>query len=367
MQTIKNQQITAVILAGGRSSRMNGKDKGLIKLNKKYLVQHVIDAIKNQIDNIYINANRNIKKYQEFTKNPIISDDIADFQGPLAGFAKAMKTVKTPYLFILPCDCPLIDGEELLHKLKSTMIKDNTKICVAHDSIRLQPTFALLATSLLDDLLKYIKKGNRKIDLWYQQQQFSIADLTNHKQKFYNLNCPEDYALITKPSTINNVPTLNFIGFSGAGKTTLITKIIANLGKKKNIAYIKHSHHDFVIDYPNKDSYKCYNAGASQVIISSSKKLAFINRYKKKEKSLEELLNQLELDNLDLILVEGFKNKSIKKIKLQRNQNNSVNTFLDDENIIAVISDTKDIECDLIVLDINDDEQIINFVSSYMK
>ena len=191
---IKPQQITAVILAGGRSSRMNGEDKGLIKINQKPLISSIIEVIKNEVGTILINANRNQEQYQHFSKNPIVSDDSPDFQGPLAGIAKAMAIAKTPYLLVLPCDCPSV-SITLLDCLKTTMATQNSEICVAHDGQKLQPTFALLKTNLLNSLLQYLQQGNRKVSLWYQQQQMVIADLSTDKQSFVNLNTPEDFAL----------------------------------------------------------------------------------------------------------------------------------------------------------------------------
>ncbi|WXT99753.1 MAG: Molybdenum cofactor guanylyltransferase [Catillopecten margaritatus gill symbiont] len=365
MQTIKTQQITAVILAGGRSRRMNNQDKGLIKFNQKPLVQHIIEAFENEVGTVLINANRNQAQYQKFTKNPIISDDMEDFQGPLAGFAKAMKISKTPYLLVLPCDCPMV-GKELLQDLKMALIDSKMDISVAHDGDRLQPTFALLKTSLLDNLLQYLQKNNRKIDLWYQQNKTIEVDFSKHKKKFININTPCDYASVTQPSKIQNTPILGFSAFSGTGKTKLITQLIEQL-KQKNIriALVKHTHHDFEIDHPGKDSYECYHAGASQVLISSAKHFALVSRYQQQESDLSSLLTQLDLTQLDLILVEGFKYENIKKIELQRIELKHPSLFENDDNIIAIASNQTKIEGNMLMLDINNIEKISDFILAY--
>ncbi|CAC9565774.1 Molybdenum cofactor guanylyltransferase (EC 2.7.7.77) [uncultured Gammaproteobacteria bacterium] len=364
--SISNQQITAVILAGGRSSRMNGQDKGLIQLNQKPLIQYVIEVIENEVDSILINANRNQKRYQKFIKNPIIEDNTTNFQGPLAGFAKAMEVAKTPYLLVLPCDCPMI-GAELLATLKTELTKQKAQICVAHDGNRLQPTFALLKTDLLSSLLAYLATGDRKIDLWYQQHTLAIADLSQYQDFFINLNTPQDYASLTQVNRIKNVPILGFAAFSGTGKTTLIIQLIKYL-KQKNIrlAYLKHGHHNFEIDHKGKDSYECYHAGAEQVLISSADKFALINRYTEQELGLFALFEQLNLKQLDLILVEGFKREIFPKIELQRQALNHPNIFENDVNVIAFAGDEIPIECDRVSLDINDIEQIGDFILAYM-
>ena len=363
--TIKNNEITAVILAGGQSRRMYGQDKGLIQLNKKPLIQSVIDILDGEVDRILINANRSQKHYQTFTKNPIISDDNNDFQGPLAGFSAAMNVAKTPYLLVLPCDCPMI-GRELLNNLKAALTTD-TQISVAHDGKRLQPTFVLLRVDLLPNLLQYLKQGNRKIDLWYQQHKTKTVDFSNYQHFFANLNRAADYALFTKADKVKNVAILGFSAFSGTGKTTLLNKVIANLAQHKiRIAYLKHAHHNFEIDYQGKDSYECYHAGARQVLISSNKRFALINRYQK-ELDLWALVNKLDLDNLDLILVEGFKNEKFKKIELQRAELRRPNLFVNDADIFAVATDSPNIQCDRVLLDINNAEQISDFVRCYAK
>lgn len=363
--SIKNYEITAVILAGGQSKRMSGQDKGLIQLNKKPLIQSVIEVLADEVASILINANRNQKYYQKFTKLPVISDATTDFLGPLSGFAAAMSVAKTPYLLVLPCDCPMI-GKALFSGLKQGFTGD-TQISIAHDGKRLQPTFVLLKVDLLPSLLQYLKQGNRKIDLWYQQHQTKIVDFSDKKHFFINLNSPIDYALFTQADKIKNIPILGFSAFSGTGKTTLMIKLISNLSQYKiRIAYLKHAHHNFEIDHHGKDSYECYHAGAQQVLISSSKRFALINRYQQ-ELNLFALVKKLDLKNIDLILVEGFKNENFKKIELQRSELQCPSLFTDDINVFAVASDTTDMWCNRVVLDINNVEQISGFIQAYIK
>lgn len=363
---IKNNEITAVILAGGQSKRMHGQDKGLIQLNKKPLIQSVIEVLHNEVNTILINANRNHEHYQKFSKNPVIKDMTADFNGPLAGFSAAMAVAKTPYLLVLPCDCPMI-GKELLIGLKENLTTA-TQISVAHDGKRLQPTFVLLRTDLLPSLSHYLQQGGRKIDLWYQQHKTKIVDFSNHQSFFSNLNTPTDYALFTHVDKVEGTPILGFSAFSGTGKTTLIIKLIQHLTQQKiRVAYIKHAHHNFEIDHKGKDSYECYHAGAKQVLVSSNQHFALINRYKEQQWGLFTLVNQLNLDNLDLILVEGFKKENFKKIELQRSQLQQPNLFANDSNIFAVASDKIHRQCDRVPLDINNIQQMGDFIQAYIN
>jgi molybdenum cofactor guanylyltransferase len=98
---------------------MGGEDKGLIELNAKPLVQHVIDAIQPQVSAILINANRNQARYESFGY-PVINDSLLNYQGPLAGFITAMQALKTEDMLTLPCDGPLVPADlvERLHKAR---------------------------------------------------------------------------------------------------------------------------------------------------------------------------------------------------------------------------------------------------------
>ena len=100
---ISREQITAVILAGGRGRRMGGDDKGLVELNGRPLIKHVLAVIAPQVSSVILNANRNLDRYAGFGY-PVVRDDLLGFQGPLAGFAAAMAAATTPYLITMPCD-----------------------------------------------------------------------------------------------------------------------------------------------------------------------------------------------------------------------------------------------------------------------
>ena len=189
--TIDKNQITAVILAGGKGSRLGGQDKGLVSYLNKPLIQHVLDKIEPQVGHIIINANRNQDDYAKFGY-PVISDELSDFQGPLAGFLTGMKTSKTDYILTLPCDGPDLP-DDLVSRLVSRLVsevKDNN-IVVAHDGKRLQPVHALIPTSLIESLESFLANGDRKIDLWYAEHPMTTADFSDKPEVFFNINTEE--------------------------------------------------------------------------------------------------------------------------------------------------------------------------------
>ena len=104
---ISADQITGLILAGGRAQRMGGIDKGLIPFHNKALIESAIARLSSQVGSILINANRNVTKYASYGY-PVIPDETPDFSGPLAGFSAGLKTCNTPYLLTSPCDSPLL-------------------------------------------------------------------------------------------------------------------------------------------------------------------------------------------------------------------------------------------------------------------
>jgi len=187
---IDKNNITAVILSGGRSSRMQGKDKGLILLNDKPLISYVVDMVDGKVGRLLISANRNVETYQQY--GGVISDELADFQGPLAGISKAMSVVSTTHLLVLPCDSPLVN-EIVIDRLIQCMTDKDMDICVAGDGVRIHPTFALIKTSLKDNLLDFLDSGKRKLGLWIEQNDFQKVDLSDQPKVFINLNNPQDF------------------------------------------------------------------------------------------------------------------------------------------------------------------------------
>ncbi len=184
------EQITAVILAGGRGRRMGGVDKGLVEFNGRPLIEHVIAAIEGQVRTLMINANRNLVRYQTFGL-PVIADSLNDYQGPLAGFLAAMEMAQTPYIVTVPCDGPLL-ADDLVERLVQARERDAAEIAVAHDGQRMQPVYALIPIALKQSLQDYLAGGDRKIDLWYARHRVALADFSDLPSTFVNINTEEE-------------------------------------------------------------------------------------------------------------------------------------------------------------------------------
>ena len=165
-----------------------------------------------------------------------------------------------------------------------------------------------------------------------------------------------------------SIPVLGFCAYSGTGKTTLLKKLIPELNRRGiRLAVIKHAHHDFDVDIPGKDSYEMRKAGARQMLVASHVRWALMTEDLVKEApSLPHLLKQIEQDKVDLVLVEGFKKLELPKIELHRASHGKPFIHTQDSNIqaIACCDDTQ-LPSDLRRLDINNVEQIADFVIEY--
>ncbi len=188
--TIDKQDISAVILAGGKGSRLGGQDKGLVLYQGKPLVEHIIERIKPQAAKLLINANRNHATYRAYGY-PVINDTMRDYQGPLAGFSAAMQVIETEYMITLPCDAPLIPGDLVERLIASLQGNPPSSIAVAHNGQRLQSVHALIPVKLQDNLDKFLANGDRKIGLWYAQHHYIATDFSDSPQAFVNINTEE--------------------------------------------------------------------------------------------------------------------------------------------------------------------------------
>ncbi|MBU3543816.1 molybdenum cofactor guanylyltransferase [Polynucleobacter sp. MWH-Mekk-B1] len=191
---ISADHITGLILAGGRAQRMGGIDKGLIPFHGKALIESAIQALKSQVGQILINANRNITKYSIYGY-PVIVDEAPDFSGPLAGFLAGLKVCKTPYLVTSPCDSPLMPPD-LCAKLAEELESGNYQLVYASTKeasgkIWAQPVFCFMRSDVKSSLKEFLSKGDLKIDNWFKELRTSTVIFENAKA-FANVNTPEE-------------------------------------------------------------------------------------------------------------------------------------------------------------------------------
>jgi molybdopterin-guanine dinucleotide biosynthesis protein A len=184
--------ISAIILAGGLATRMNGADKGLVTLYKRPLIKHVIERLTKQVDEIIINANREITQYQAFGYT-VLQDEVEDFLGPLAGFSLGLQHAKHDYLLTVPCDSPLLPLD-LATRLMAALLEHKADVAVASSDGNIHPVFCLCKKSVLPSLTTYLEQGERRVSAWQKSQKYIEVDFSDCNEAFTNLNTVEDLA-----------------------------------------------------------------------------------------------------------------------------------------------------------------------------
>lgn len=173
------------------------------------------------------------------------------------------------------------------------------------------------------------------------------------------------------PTSSNNTPVLGFAAFSGTGKTTLLTQLVPILkANGLHLGLIKHAHHNFDVEQPGKDSYVLRHAGAERVLIGSRRRWALmVETLDQDEPRLQDLLDQFPADDLDLILVEGFKHEYFPKIELHRASLGKPLLHPGDDSIIACASDTPHSMAATTrpQLDINQPDEIARFILQWLQ
>lgn len=195
---ISPQDITGLVLAGGRGSRMGGIDKGLQAFNGNALALHALQRLQPQVGACMLNANRSLDTYQQWGV-PVHTDVLPDYAGPLAGFLTGLTHCTTEWLLTVPCDSPRFPTD-LAARMGEVAMREQATIVLAAGpevgrdgalSVRPQPVFALLHRSLLPSLQAFVADGGRKIDAWTQQHPQALCRFdqpSDDPQAFANAN-----------------------------------------------------------------------------------------------------------------------------------------------------------------------------------
>ena len=193
MSAIEREDITGLILCGGRGTRMGGVDKGLQNHRGAPLALHALLRLQPQVGQVMINANRNLAAYESMGV-PVWPDPLDDFPGPLAGWLAGLEHCETPYLLTVPCDTPGFPPD-LAARLGEALVRDNADIAMAatreDGREQPQPVFCLLKTHLVESLVAYLHGGERKIDRWTARHP-CVTVLFEDASAFANANTIEE-------------------------------------------------------------------------------------------------------------------------------------------------------------------------------
>ena len=186
------QDITGLILAGGRGQRAGGRDKGLIQWQGRALVEHVVARLRPQVHTLLLSCNRNRAEYAELVPEPL-ADLRPDYQGPLAGVEAARDHVNSRYLLLAPCDAPELPADlaqRLVEALEADS-EDSHDIAVPWDGEREQYLCALLKRSSLESLTAFLDSGERAVRAWYESRGYLRVDFSDCRDNFRNINRPQ--------------------------------------------------------------------------------------------------------------------------------------------------------------------------------
>ena len=185
--------VSCIILAGGRGKRAGGLDKGLLPYGKKIgenktgnnkpLIEHVINAVKNQVDDIVISANRNIESYKSYSAN-VFGDSSEDYQGPLAGIAACLKHCKHELVLVVACDMPNLPSN-LVTRLISEIQDNSFSIATVDNHHQLA---LIIKDNMVDSVQQRLKNNQLKLIQWVESVPYITVSFDDIPDAFVNLN-----------------------------------------------------------------------------------------------------------------------------------------------------------------------------------
>jgi len=191
-------EITGIVLAGGMGRRMGGVDKGLVELDGKPMVAHVLARLSPQVDAVLINANQNAERYAAFGL-PVLADAVGGFAGPLAGLHAGMSAATTPFVATVPCDSPFLPLD-LVARLSKGLVAMDAQLAVARTFDQPHPVFALVRRDVLPHLASFLHGGGRKIDAWYATLRIVEVAFDDCADAFRNINTADELAAASSGS-----------------------------------------------------------------------------------------------------------------------------------------------------------------------
>lgn len=371
---------SAVILCGGKSTRM-AQDKAGLLIGKKTFLQQIEKNLKDA-DEILLSV-KDRRDYPEIGARHI-EDREAD-KGPLMGLCSVLEECSYDKVWVMSCDMPLVNwvtAQELEHYLT-----DGVDAVIPVD--RTGKKYVLCAwyrKSTLEILKEQLESGDLKVKHLLGRLRVcyvAVEGLTDGSHKFQNINTREEYQAFTGQSdSISNrescgksagtavrldkelhtdIPIVSFVAYSGTGKTTFLERLIPKLkARGLKIAIVKHDGHQFEIDHEGKDSDRFTKAGADVTgLISSEKAVLMENRQTDPEDFLK------KIDGVDLILTEGFKQGPWPKIMLHRKGSGKPMPLLPEE-CLAVISDAEVMDCENLFT-LEETEKTADFLFRYVQ
>lgn len=372
-----------VILCGGRSSRM-GTDKTFLPFGSESLLKYQIKRFKPYFDKIYISVQDKQDKafdYQAYCGCEEIPDRYIN-RGPMAGLYSCLRYAEEDILYFNAVDTPFSDpvlASQLCDELAAS--PEHYACLLKNPKGELQPLQGAYAKTIVPVMKDFLEAKRLALKAVLDHCPYLVHEKFHSEEQFFNMNDPQSYyyglqklasmapgqfpaAFAPGKEKATDIPMLSFAAKSGTGKTTYLEKLLPLL-KKENIriAVIKHDAHGFQMDKPGKDSYRLTQAGADHMILTSTDQTASIITHTNENPELEFLLSKVQ--DVDLIITEGYKLANMPKLELLRKGYNEV-LRSNQENLLGIICDFP-YETDLPVFPLNEPEALVPFILDYIK
>lgn len=343
---------SAIILSGGKNSRMNYKTKAFLTINREYFLERIIRSV-DKLENIIISCN-NFDLYKNYRENVILVEDEYKDIGPIGGIYSSLKIIKNDRAIVIAADMPFINSD-IVNTLVEIDFKGDALIPIVNG--KEQPLCGVYKRSSLEKIHNEILKENYKMKEILKKLEVTYI-MINDSKVMTNINTPEEYKDIIKKNSKGTV--INVVAScSNVGKTTVIVGLIKELKKRGySIATIKHDVHGFDIDKEGKDTYKHRIAGAESVCISSKDRFAMIKEVKE-EVPLDKIISAVK--DYDFIIVEGYKNSNLRKIEVARKKMGT-EIITNKDLLIALASDFNPPIEEIKTIDINDYSALADIV-----
>ena len=187
--------VTGIVLAGGQGRRMGWVDKGLVLLDGRPMIAHVLARLAPQVADVLINANQNIDRYAAFGL-PVVPDAVEGFAGPLAGLHAGLSRATRGCVVTVPCDSPFLPAD-LVARLSDALAVGGAQLAVAKTFDQPHPVFCLVRRDVLPHLARFLEGGGRKIDAWYATLSVVEVAFDDEAEAFRNINTAAELSAAT--------------------------------------------------------------------------------------------------------------------------------------------------------------------------
>lgn len=319
--------ISAAVLAGGKSSRMR-TTKAFLEVGGKPVIARIIAELAPRFDEVLIVTNES-ERYAGFPARVVT--DVIPGRGPLSGIHAALCHAANPSVFVTACDLPFLSGM-LAHSLADMLNGYDCAVPVIHNYV--EPLYAVYSRVCIPHIEACLDEGRRKVvDLLsrvrvkYIQESDIAAPVS---QTFFNINYPHEWAQARAIARHGGTPPklppfICITGASGTGKTVLVTRLVTALRETYGlrVGTIKHAPHGADLAVEGTDSWRHFNSGARTAAVITPHEVVAMQRTDK-ELPLEDVL--LNVTDVDLVLVEGYKTMAYPKIILNAGAVERINT-----------------------------------------